>query len=114
MDEKSLFMNFWTKESTTTRNVIARIPEGSDYRPDPKSRTAHEGQRRLWPGVSSSTSSTTAGRLPPTCGQWGRLCRKSTGRAETNRSGSRETCNARDSPSRAVIKALDGYRPRDG
>ena len=26
----------------TTRNVIARIPEGSDYRPDPKSRTASE------------------------------------------------------------------------
>ncbi|MBA3341942.1 MAG: hypothetical protein H0T48_08900 [Gemmatimonadaceae bacterium] len=42
MDEKSLFMNFWTNESKTTRNVLARIPEGSDYRPDPKSRTAHE------------------------------------------------------------------------
>ena len=42
MDEKSLFMNFWTNESKTTRNVFARIPEGSDYRPDPKSRTAQE------------------------------------------------------------------------
>ena len=42
MDERSLFMNFWTNESKTTRNVLARIPEGSDYRPDPKSRTAHE------------------------------------------------------------------------
>lgn len=42
MDEKSLFTNFWTKESTTTRKVLARIPDGSDYRPDPKSRTAHE------------------------------------------------------------------------
>ena len=42
MDEKSLFMNFWTKESKTTRNVLTRIPEDSDYRPDPKSRTAHE------------------------------------------------------------------------
>ncbi len=42
MDEKTLFTNFWTNESTTTRNVLARIPEGSDYRPDPKSRTAHE------------------------------------------------------------------------
>ena len=42
MDEKSLFMNFWTNESKTTRKVLARIPEGSDYRPDPKSRTAHE------------------------------------------------------------------------
>ena len=42
MNEKSLFTKFWTDESTTTRNVLARIPEGSDYRPDPKSRTAHE------------------------------------------------------------------------
>ena len=42
MDEKSLFTNFWTKESKTTRNVLARIPEGSQYRPDPKSRTAQD------------------------------------------------------------------------
>lgn len=42
MDEKALFTSFWTKEATTTRNVLSRIPEGSDYRPDPKSRTAKE------------------------------------------------------------------------
>jgi uncharacterized damage-inducible protein DinB len=42
MDEKSLFTEFWTNETKTTRNVLARIPEGSTYRPDPKSRTAHE------------------------------------------------------------------------
>jgi uncharacterized damage-inducible protein DinB len=42
MDEKSLFTKFWIDESKTTRNVLARIPEGSDYRPDPKSRTAQE------------------------------------------------------------------------
>ena len=42
MDEKSLFTTFWTHETETTRNVLARIPEGSDYRPDPKSRTAQE------------------------------------------------------------------------
>jgi uncharacterized damage-inducible protein DinB len=42
MDERALFTGFWTNESATTRNVLARIPEGSDYRPDPKSRTAHE------------------------------------------------------------------------
>ena len=42
MDEKSLFTGFWTHESNTTRKVFARIPEGSDYRPDPKSRTAQE------------------------------------------------------------------------
>ena len=42
MDEKALFIGFWTKESKTTHNVLARSPEGSDYRPDPKSRTAKE------------------------------------------------------------------------
>jgi uncharacterized damage-inducible protein DinB len=42
MDEKALFTTFWTNEAKTTRNVLARIPEGSDYRPDPKSRTAKE------------------------------------------------------------------------
>jgi len=42
MNEKSLFTEFWTNESRTTRNVLARIPEGSDYRPDLKSRTALE------------------------------------------------------------------------
>src|SRR5687767_15468091 len=42
MDEKSLFTQFWTNESKTTRKVLSRIPEGSDYRPDPKSRTARE------------------------------------------------------------------------
>lgn len=42
MDEKALFTQFWTKEAKTTRNVLARIPEGSDYRPDAKSRTAQQ------------------------------------------------------------------------
>lgn len=42
MDEKKLFTEFWIKESKTTRKVLGRIPEGSDYRPDPKSRTAKE------------------------------------------------------------------------
>ena len=42
MDERTLFTNFWVNESKTTRNVLARIPEGSDYRPDAKSRTAQE------------------------------------------------------------------------
>ena len=42
MDERGLFTTFWERESKTTRNVLARIPEGSTYRPDPKSRTAGE------------------------------------------------------------------------
>jgi uncharacterized damage-inducible protein DinB len=42
VDEKSLFAEFWSNESKTTSKVLSRIPEGSDYRPDPKSRTARE------------------------------------------------------------------------
>ena len=42
MDDKSLFAGFWGQESKTTSKVLTRIPEGSDYRPDPKSRTARE------------------------------------------------------------------------
>jgi uncharacterized damage-inducible protein DinB len=42
MADQAFFTSFWTKESKTTRNVFARIPEGSTYRPDPKSRTAKE------------------------------------------------------------------------
>src|SRR3990170_5206792 len=42
MDQKGLFLQFWVKEAAATRAVISRIPEGSDYRPDPKSRPARE------------------------------------------------------------------------
>ena len=42
VDEKSLFAEFWSNESKTTSKVLSRIPESSDYRPDPKSRTARE------------------------------------------------------------------------
>ena len=42
MNEKALFTKLWTNESKTTSTVLRRIPEGSDYRPDPKSRTAQE------------------------------------------------------------------------
>ena len=42
MDDRTLYTGFWEHETKTTRKVIARIPEGSDYRPDPKSRTASE------------------------------------------------------------------------
>lgn len=37
-----MFTKFWTDEAKTTRKVLARIPDASDYRPDPKSRTAQE------------------------------------------------------------------------
>ena len=42
MKELALFTGFWAAESVTTRKVLARIPEGSTYRPDPKSRTAQQ------------------------------------------------------------------------
>jgi uncharacterized damage-inducible protein DinB len=42
MDERALFTKFWEDEARTTRKVLSRIPEGSTYRPDPKSRTARE------------------------------------------------------------------------
>ena len=42
MDERALFTKFWEDEAKTTRKVLSRIPEGSTYRPDPKSRTAGE------------------------------------------------------------------------
>jgi uncharacterized damage-inducible protein DinB len=41
-DVRDLFLRLWAKELSTTRKVLERIPEGSDYRPDPKSRTAKE------------------------------------------------------------------------
>ena len=42
MDNKSQFLKYWDKEAAATRKVLERIPEGSTYRPDPKSRTARE------------------------------------------------------------------------
>ena len=42
MDQKSRFLKHWQHEGKTTRKVLSRIPEGSDYRPDPKSRPARE------------------------------------------------------------------------
>ena len=42
MDEQALFTKFWSDEAKTTGRVLSRIPEGSDYRPDAKSRTAKE------------------------------------------------------------------------
>src|SRR5215471_21622594 len=42
-DEKELFIKFWEKEAPANRKVISRIPQDrSDYKPEPKSRTARE------------------------------------------------------------------------
>ena len=43
MDQKALFLKFWKKEAPATRKVLSRIPQqATEYRPDPKSRTARE------------------------------------------------------------------------
>lgn len=43
MDYKSFFLQFWDKEGAATRKVIERIPQArSDYRPEPKARSARE------------------------------------------------------------------------
>jgi uncharacterized damage-inducible protein DinB len=42
MTEGALFLKYWEKEAAATRKVLSRIPESSDYRPDPKSRPARE------------------------------------------------------------------------
>jgi uncharacterized damage-inducible protein DinB len=43
MDHKAFFLKYWEKEAPATRKVIGRIPQDrSDYRADPKARTARE------------------------------------------------------------------------
>lgn len=73
VDEKSLFIGFWTSESKTTRTVLARIPEGSDYRPDPKSRTAQEiawqivcEEKMIIDALESGTAEWAPAPAPPT------------------------------------------------
>lgn len=43
MDHKAFFLKYWAKEGPATRKVIGRIPQDrSEYRADPKARTARE------------------------------------------------------------------------
>lgn len=43
MDHKEFFLKTWNQEAAATRKVMERIPEDrSDYRADPKARTARE------------------------------------------------------------------------
>ena len=73
MEEKSLFAEFWTKETKTTSKVLSRIPESSDYRPDPKSRTAREiawqivgEEKMIIEALESGVVTWAPGSLPPT------------------------------------------------
>ena len=83
MDERSLFIKFWEHEAKTTHTVLSRIPEGSTYKPDPKSRTAAEiawqivceekmiiealesGTMAWNPEPQPKTMKEAGGRLPP-------------------------------------------------
>ena len=68
MEERERFIDLWIKESGTTQKVLARIPEGSDYRPDPRSRTAREiawqivGEERM---LMDAVENGTAAWAPP-------------------------------------------------
>ena len=42
MSEQARFTSLWIAGSKTTSKVLSRIPEGSTYKPDPKSRTAQD------------------------------------------------------------------------
>lgn len=43
MEHKDFYISYWEREALATRKVISRIPEDrSDYRADPKARTARE------------------------------------------------------------------------
>ena len=43
MNYKEFFLKYWEQEAVATRKVISRIPEDrSDYRADPKARSARE------------------------------------------------------------------------
>lgn len=45
MDERAPFTSVWERESTTTRRVLERMPEGAPHRPDPASRRLDLGGR---------------------------------------------------------------------
>ena len=73
MNERERFVELWSKESATTQKVVERIPEGSDYRPDPKSRTAREiawqiiaEERMITEALEQGTAQWAPPPLPPT------------------------------------------------
>ena len=75
MDEKALFTKFWVNESKTTQKVLSRIPAGSDYRPDPKSRTAQDiawqivcEERMIIEAVESGTAAWEPPPIPAAMG----------------------------------------------
>jgi uncharacterized damage-inducible protein DinB len=97
VDEKSLFAGFWAQESKTTSKVLARIPEGSEYRPDPKSRTAREiawqivgEEKMLIEALETGTAEWAPGPAPGTM---------------------KELCEAYDGQSAEIIRRLESLPP---
>ena len=69
--EQKLFTKFWTDESKTTSKVLSRIPDGSTYRPDPKSRLAQEiawqivgEEKMIIEALENGTSEWSPGPMP--------------------------------------------------
>jgi len=77
MDHKTFFLKHWEKEAPATRKVIGRIPEDrSDYRADPKARTAREiawlivrEEGALFEGLERGAFSWTEVPTPATVGE---------------------------------------------
>ena len=76
MDAKAFFLKHWEKEAVATGKVIARIPEGATYRPDPKARTAREiawlmvrEEVALAEGLEKGTFGWEEVPAPPTVGE---------------------------------------------
>jgi uncharacterized damage-inducible protein DinB len=43
MDQREMFLKYFTKEAAATRKVVSRVPqERWDYKPDPKARSARD------------------------------------------------------------------------
>jgi uncharacterized damage-inducible protein DinB len=98
VDDKRLFTGFWEDESKTTSKVLSRIPEGSDYRPDPKSRTAREiawqivcEEKMLMDALERGTAEWAPGPTPETM---------------------KEVCAAYDSQSGEIVRRLQSL-PED-
>lgn len=71
MRDQERFTQLWERETRTTQKVLERIPEGSDYRPDPKSRPAREiawqivlEERMIIDGVESGSMTYTPEDVP--------------------------------------------------
>jgi DinB family len=73
VEEQELFAKFWVDESQRTRRVLARIPEGGTWVPDPRSRTAQAiawqiviEERLILDALETGVMAFTPVPMPPT------------------------------------------------